>query len=212
MIAIDIVEDNHRLAGDLELSLGKEAGFRVRAVFADAAAALAGVSSAPPPDVFIVDLNLPDMDGCELIAKLKPLCLGTQFLVLTMYDDTRRIFEALKAGATGYVLKRASASELAVAIREIHAGGAPMSSSIARQVVQSFNETAAPSQSADAYGLSEREAEVLERLSRGDLYKEVAAQLSISIDTVRSHVRKIYEKLQVHNRSHAIEKYRGRRN
>lgn len=204
MIVIDMVEDNLRLAEDLQQRLSSEADFHVRTHFPNASTALAAIPAAPP-DVLIVDLNLPDLNGSVLIARLKPLNLQTQFLVLTMYEDPQLVFEALKAGATGYLLKRASAVELATAIREIHDGGAPMTPSIARRVVQSF--LAAPAPAAAGFGLSEREIEVLTHFSRGDLYKEVADQLSISIDTVRSHVRKIYEKLQVHSRSQAVAKF-----
>jgi DNA-binding NarL/FixJ family response regulator len=208
MIVIDIVEDNLQLAEGLRQRLAKEPGFTGRAIFPDATSALAAVPAAPP-DVLIVDLNLPDLSGSALIARLKPNLPQTQFLVLTMYEDTGMIFEALKAGATGYLLKRASAAELADAIREIHAGGAPMSPSIARQVVQSF--LAAPVPATADFGLSTRENAVLDLLSQGDLYKEVAEKLHISIDTVRSHVRKIYEKLQVHSRSQAVAKFLGER-
>lgn len=208
MIVIDIVEDNPRLSAALKERLGAEDDFHIRSVFPDGESALERVPQAPP-DVLVVDLNLPGIDGVGLIARLKDTAPQTHFLVLTMYEDTGRIFDALKAGATGYLLKRAKASELAEAIRQIHAGGAPMSPSIARQVVQSFRNT--PQNAADDAGLSPREREVLEHLSRGELYKEIAASLDLSIDTVRSHIRKIYEKLQVHSRSQAVAKYLGGR-
>src|SRR6478736_314765 len=137
MIAIDLVEDNIRLAKGLKQRLSEEPGFSCRTIFHDAASALASLPAAPP-DVLIVDLNLPDLDGAALIGRLKPLLPRTQFLVLTMYEDTGLIFDALKAGATGYLLKRTSSTELALGIREIHAGGSPMTPPIARQVVQSF--------------------------------------------------------------------------
>lgn len=208
MIVIDLVEDNVRLAKGLQQRLSEASGFCCRTIFHDAASALAALPGAPP-DVLIVDLNLPDLDGATLIGRLKPMLPQTQFLVLTMYEETGLIFDALKAGATGYLLKRASSAELDAAIREIHAGGAPMSPSIARQVVQSF--LAAPAPAAADFGLSSRESAVLDLLSQGDLYKEVGDKLSISIDTVRSHVRKIYEKLQVNSRSQAVAKFRGER-
>lgn len=207
MITIDIVEDNSRLAGGLKHRLSRIDDFRVRSVFPDGEEAFLTLPRLPP-DVLIVDLNLPGMSGVELIARLKVSVPTVHFLVLTMYEDAGLIFEALKAGATGYLLKRASIEELADAIRQIHAGGAPMSPSIARQVVQSFQSLGA--QVAEA-GLSQREREVLDHLSRGALYKEIASDLSVSIDTVRSHIRKIYEKLQVHSRSQAVAKYLGER-
>ena len=206
MIAIDLVEDNLRLAKGLKQRLSEEPGFSCRTIFHDAASALASLPAAPP-DVLIVDLNLPDLDGAALIGRLKPMLPHTQFLVLTMYEDTGLIFDALKAGATGYLLKRATSTELASAIREIHSGGSPMTPSIARQVVESFLAASAPT--ATDFGLSPRETAVLDLLSKGDLYKEVGDKLSISIDTVRSHIRKIYEKLQVNSRSQAVAKFLG---
>lgn len=208
MIVIDLVEDNIRLAKDLLQRLSEESGFCCRRTFHNATSALAALPD-DPPDVLIVDLNLPDLDGAALIGRLKPKLPRTQFLVLTMYEDTGRIFDALKAGATGYLLKRAASTELTSAIREIHAGGAPMTPSIARQVVQSF--LTAPAPAAADFGLSPRETAVLDLLSQGDHYKEVSEKLSISIDTVRSHIRSIYEKLQVNSRSQAVAKLRGER-
>jgi DNA-binding NarL/FixJ family response regulator len=205
MIVIDIVEDHSRLADTLRASLSTVKDFEVRSVFASAERALSLIPAAPP-NVVIVDLNLPKMNGVELISRLRPICPDVQFLVLTMYEDTELIFDALKAGATGYLLKRDPREELTDAIRQIAVGGAPMSPAIARRVVQSFQQ-ATPSP-VEGFGLSLREQEVLELLSRGDIYKEIGDQLSISIDTVRSHIRKIYEKLEVHSRAQAVAKFR----
>jgi DNA-binding NarL/FixJ family response regulator len=207
-IVIDFVEDNERLARDIRQRLGQIDDFLVRTIFSDGESALAKVPQSPP-DVMIVDLNLPGMSGVELIVRLKAAKPGIQFLVLTMYEETNLIFDALKAGATGYLLKRATNDELTDAIRQIHAGGSPMSPSIARRVVQSFQATVPAA--GDDSGLSERERDVLELLTRGALYKEIADKLSISIDTVRSHIRKIYQKLQVHSRAQAVAKFLGDR-
>jgi DNA-binding NarL/FixJ family response regulator len=159
------------------------------------------------PDVAIVDINLPKMSGIELVARLRETCPSVLCLILTTYEDSIRIFDALKAGACGYLLKRAPADEILSAIIQVHAGGSPMSPQIARQVVGFFHRQPAGDGLA---GLSEREREVLQLLAEGSLYKEIASRLSISIDTVRTHIRKIYEKLHVHSRTEAVLKYFGK--
>jgi len=161
-----------------------------------------------PPDVAIVDINLPQMSGIELVARLREVCPSVLCLILTTYEDSIRIFDALKAGACGYLLKRAHAEEIVNAIVQVHAGGSPMSPQIARQVVGFFHGQPAGK---GLGSLSEREREVLELLAEGSLYKEIARRLCISIDTVRTHVRKIYEKLHVHSRTEAILKYLGKK-
>lgn len=165
------------------------------------------LSSLPAnlPDLLVVDIRLPGMDGVELIATLKPRFKDLPILVLTMYEESDLIFDALKAGASGYLLKRAAGEELCDAIRQIRHGGAPMSPSIARKVVDSFR---VPEPTA---GLSPREQEILNLLANGALYKEIAATLGISLDTVRTHLRRIYEKLHVHTRTEAVVKFLGHR-
>jgi DNA-binding NarL/FixJ family response regulator len=160
------------------------------------------------PDVAIVDINLPGMSGIELVARLRESHPGVLCLILTTYEDSIRIFDALKAGASGYLLKRAPAEEIVNAIVQVHAGGSPMSPQIARQVVSFFHRQPVPSE----FGtLSERENEVLRLLAEGSMYKQIAHRLSISVDTVRTHVRKIYEKLHVHSRTEAVLKYLGKK-
>lgn len=160
-----------------------------------------------PPDVAVVDINLPGMSGIELVARLKELCPGVLCLILTTYEDGVPIFNALKAGACGYLLKRAPAEEIVSAIIQVHHGGSPMSPQIARRVVKFFHHEPA---SDELNALSEREHEVLKHLAEGSMYKEIADRLGISIDTVRSHVRKIYEKLHVHSRNGAVLKFLGK--
>jgi DNA-binding NarL/FixJ family response regulator len=158
------------------------------------------------PDVVLMDINLIGSTGVECVRHLKPLLPGTQFLMLTVYEDSDHIFAALAAGATGYLLKDTSREELLAAINQIMTGGSPMSSSIARRVVSSF----ARGQQSPAPGvevLSPREQSVLSLLTKGYLYKEIAEQLGISVPTVNTYIRRIYEKLQVHSRSQAIAKY-----
>ena len=160
------------------------------------------------PDVAVVDINLPGMSGIELVARLREVCPKVLCLILTTYEDSIRIFDALKAGASGYLLKRAPADEIVRAIVQVHSGGSPMSPQIARQVVSFFHNRPV---CGDLETLSEREREVLQCLAEGSMYKEIAHRLSISVDTVRTHVRKIYEKLHVHSRTDAVLKYLGKK-
>ncbi len=162
------------------------------------------------PDVVLADINLPDGTGVNLVRELKPQMPGTQFLMLTVYEDSEHIFAALAAGATGYLLKSTRRAELLAAIAQITAGGSPMSSGIARKVVQSFSLPSAPPDDTLS-ALSPREQSVLSLLAKGFLYKEIAESLGVSIPTVNTYIRRIYEKLQVHSRTQAITKYLGQR-
>jgi len=156
------------------------------------------------PDVVLVDINLPEINGVEAVRQLKPVMPKTQFLMLTVYEDAEHIFAALAAGATGYLLKSTRRGELLEAIRQIIAGGSPMSSGIARKVVQSFSYVQART---DLDGLSPREQSVLALLSKGYLYKEISESLGVSGPTVNTYIRRIYDKLQVHSRTQAITKF-----
>jgi DNA-binding NarL/FixJ family response regulator len=152
-----------------------------------------------------MDINKPGMNGIECVRRLKPQMLNTQFMMLTVYEDPDHIFKALSAGASGYLLKRTPRAELLTAVKDVHAGGSPMSSNIARKIVQSFQRfNTVPTETED---LSPREHEVLELLARGYLYKEIAEALHISVPTVNTHIRRIYEKLHVCSRSQAIAKF-----
>ncbi|MGC4072550.1 MAG: response regulator transcription factor [Nibricoccus sp.] len=159
------------------------------------------------PDVVLVDINLPEMNGVDAVKQLKATMPNTQFLMLTVYEDADHIFAALAAGATGYLLKGTRRKELLEAISDIRAGGSPMSSGIARKVVQSFSRTSPGSSRSELETLSPREQSVLELLTKGFLYKEIAESLGVSGPTVTTYIRRIYEKLQVHSRSQAITKY-----
>jgi DNA-binding NarL/FixJ family response regulator len=152
-----------------------------------------------------MDINLPGLNGVECARRLKQIAPATQIVMLTVYEDTESIFNALAAGASGYLLKRTSRDELLAAIKEVHQGGSPMTTHIARKVVQSFQRpTTAPQPSAE---LSPREQEVLNLLSQGFLYKEIAENLGISYETVHTYIRRIYEKLQVRTRTEAVAKF-----
>jgi DNA-binding NarL/FixJ family response regulator len=157
------------------------------------------------PDVVLSDINLPGLSGIECVRRLKPQLPDTQFVILTVYEDSNHLFEALSAGASGYLLKQNSRQELLRALQEVHAGGSPMSSNIARKVVQSFRREEPLLD--ESVKLTPRELEVLQLLACGDLYKEIADQLGISIPTVNTHVRSIYEKLHVRSRAQAVAKY-----
>jgi DNA-binding NarL/FixJ family response regulator len=152
-----------------------------------------------------MDINLPGINGVECVRRLKPLLPGTQVIMLTVYEDTENIFNALAAGATGYLLKRTPREELLAAIRDVRRGGSPMTTHIARKVVQSFQQSAPAAQPAE--NLSQREQEVLDLLSQGFLYKEIAEKLGISYETVHTYIRRIYEKLQVRTRTEAVAKF-----
>ncbi len=158
-------------------------------------------------DIILMDVNLPGMTGIECAGKIKAAFPEILIMMFTVYENNENVFKALAAGASGYILKQSSPAELLEAIRELHAGGAPMSSSIARMVVSSFNPQ---SKKENPYNLSEREAEVLQLLAGGFRYKDIADKLFITISTVRSHIYKIYEKLHVHNRTEALNKFNGK--
>jgi DNA-binding NarL/FixJ family response regulator len=159
------------------------------------------------PDVVLMDINVPLLNGIECVRLLKPQLPGTQFLMLTVYADADHIFAALSAGATGYLLKGTRRTQLLTAIKQISQGGSPMSCAIARKVVQSFTKTSAAPERSDIEELSPRERSVLDLLAKGYLYKEIAESLTLSVMTVDTYVRRVYEKLHVNSRSQAIAKY-----
>lgn len=158
------------------------------------------------PDVVITDINLPGKNGIECVSELKNIDSEIQFIMFTIYEDNDQVFEALKAGATGYILKNTSPEKIVEAILELHDGGSPMSPKIARKVLQSFNKTENPVLQL----ISKREREVLDLLSKGYLYKEIADRLNITLSTVKRHLNHIYEKLQVQNKTEAVNKLYGK--
>jgi len=203
-IKVAIVEDDETVRTILSDWIRQEEGFICVNQFGSTEAALAGLPQ-PPPDVALVDINLPGLSGIECVRRLKAVLPKTQFVMLTVYEDANHIFEALAAGATGYMLKRTSREALLTALREVHAGGSPMNGNIARMVVQSLQQ--APAKGSAAEGLSPRENEVLALLARGYLYKEVADSIGISMPTVKTYIRRICEKLHVHSRAQAVALY-----
>jgi DNA-binding NarL/FixJ family response regulator len=203
-INVSIVEDNEQLRGTLARLIGRTEGFACVGQHATAEAAIENVP-LEKPDVVLMDINLPGMNGVECVRKLKQLLPATQVMMLTAYEDTDNIFNALKAGANGYLLKRTPRAELLDSIRDVHRGGSPMSAHIARKVVQSFQQSPAAAQETEE--LSPREKEVLDCLAQGFLYKEIADKLGISYETVHTYIRRIYEKLQVRTRTEAVAKF-----
>lgn len=175
-------------------------GFRCVADYGSAEHALASLPAARP-DIVLMDINLPGLSGIECIRSLKPLLPATRFLMLTVYNDTNHIFSALSAGAVGYLLKRIQRDDLIAALREVLAGGSPMSSDIARKVVQSFHQKEPLTEETK---LSPRERAVLDLLAQGFQYKEISDSLSLSLPTVNTYVRRIYEKLHVQSRGQAV--------
>ncbi|HYR44168.1 MAG TPA: response regulator transcription factor [Terriglobia bacterium] len=203
-IAVSIIEDDSQARQILSEWIRRAEGFKFVSEHASAESALAKLP-AENPAVVLTDINLPGMNGIEAVRKLKPALPETQFVMLTVYEDADHIFHALTAGATGYLLKQTPRNELLAALRQVYAGGSPMTSNIARKVVQSFQQRSAPS--IDGAELSPREHEVLDLLARGYLYKEIAESLSISLPTVNTYIRRIYEKLHVRSRAQAVAKY-----
>jgi DNA-binding NarL/FixJ family response regulator len=203
-ITVSIVEDNDQLRGTLARVLSRADGFSCVSHYANAEDALKDLPQVKP-DVVLMDINLPGMNGVECVRQLKRLLPEVQIIMLTVYEDTENIFNALTAGANGYMLKRTSTKELLEAITEVHRGGSPMTMHIARKVVQSLQKTAATAQPTE--NLSEREQQVLDLLSQGLMYKEIAEKLGISYETVHTYIRRIYEKLQVRTRTEAVAKF-----
>ena len=207
-LSVSIVEDNAQVRGSLAKLIDSAPGFKCVSRHGSAEDALKELPKIRP-EVVLMDINLPGMNGVECVRRLKPQLPGTQLIMLTVYQNTEHIFNALAAGATGYMLKQTPPAELLSAIKEVQAGGSPMSSHIARKIVQSFQQPAAVS--AEAQSLSPREAEVLDLLAKGFLYKEIADQMKVSYATVHTHIRHVYEKLHVRSRTEAVAKHLGQK-
>lgn len=202
-IKVSIVDDNEGIRSSLAALIRRAPTLKLLGEYSDAETAVKEIP-AKVPDVVLMDINLPGMNGVECVRKLKQLLPATQVMMLTAYEDTENIFNSLAAGASGYLLKRAPRAELLDAIREVTRGGSPMSTHIARLVVQSFQRPVAAPEPVEE--LSEREREVLDLLSQGLMYKEIAEKLGIGFETVRTYIRRIYEKLHVRTRTEAVAK------
>jgi len=204
MTTVAIVEDNNDFRDSLASYLAKAPDYHCVHACSTAEEALQKIPRLLP-DVVLMDINLPKMSGVDCTRRLKDLCPSVQILILTVYEDNERIFGALKAGASGYLLKRADPADILRAIQDVKQGGAPMSNQIARRVVQSFRGN--PADASKLENLSQREEEILQHLAKGYSSKEIADRLSVSINTVRSHLQHIYEKLHVRSRTEAVAKF-----
>ncbi|HKB44426.1 MAG TPA: response regulator transcription factor [Chitinophagaceae bacterium] len=206
-ITLAIVEDLDEVRDGLKnfLALSKE--FAVLDTFKTAEEALFEIPKLKP-DIVIMDISLPGMNGIECIRQVKDKTPSTQFMMFTVYENDEKVFEALKAGASGYLLKNTGLVQLVESLKELYDGGSPMSANIARKLVTLFRDNQKRTEALEA--LSGRENEILQLLAKGLLYKEIAEQISISVSTVRQHIHHIYEKLHVQNRTEAINKAFGK--
>ncbi|HEV8284745.1 MAG TPA: response regulator transcription factor [Chitinophagaceae bacterium] len=206
-ISIAIVEDLDEVRDGLKNFISLSTDFIVIGTFKTGEEALANLPTITP-DIVIMDINLPGMNGIECIRQVKGKSPRTQFMMFTVYENDEKVFEALKAGASGYLLKNTGLLQMVESLKELYEGGSPMSANIARKLVNLFRDKDKESISVDV--LSNRENEILQLLSKGLLYKEIAEQLQITTNTVRQHIHKIYEKLHVQNRTEAINKAFGK--
>ena len=203
-IEIAIVEDDRGLRESLAALINNAPRLHCIADYGTAETALAGIPKVQPLAA-LVDINLPGMSGIELVSQLKAKMPKLQLMMITMYEDCDQIFASLQAGATGYLLKRSQPAEIIQAVEQLITGGSPMSPEIARKVVTFFHKTPAPKSEVDQ--LTKRETEILAQLAQGYMYKEIADNMGIGMETVRTHLQHIYGKLQVHSRTEAVVKF-----
>jgi len=209
-IKVAIVEDDEVVRESLAVLISGASGFMCLGAYARPLDAILAIPQ-DSPDVLLMDIQLPEISGIECVRRLKTMVPSVQVIMLTMYEDDQLVFDSLQAGAAGYLLKRTPHVQILAAIEDVHRGGSPMSSSIARKVVQLARQAQIVPVSAGAglTRLSPREVQILEHLSKGFRYKEIAEVLSISVETVRTHLRRIYEKLQVSSRTEAVVRFLG---
>ncbi len=200
---IAIVEDNHAIRKNLVELILHEKSFRLLGEFSNAEEACDTIPHLML-ELVMMDIELPGMSGIDCVAKLKPLCPKTQFMMFTVFEESEQVFNALSAGASGYILKTSSEEEIIAALNELHAGGSPMSPLIARKVVTIFQKQ--KKEMKEVESLSSREKEILQLLAEGLLYKEIGDKLNITLGTVKQHLHRVYEKLHVNNRTEAINK------
>ena len=207
-ITLAIVEDLDEVRDGLKNFISLSQDFKVLDTYKTAEEAAHDLPKLKP-DIVIMDINLPGMNGIECIRQIKGKTPGTQFMMFTVYENDEKVFEALKAGASGYLLKNTGLVQLIESLKELHNGGSPMSANIARKLVTVFRDKENAIEPVEV--LSGRENEILQLLAKGLLYKEIAEQISISVSTVRQHIHHIYEKLHVQNRTEAINKAFGKK-
>jgi DNA-binding NarL/FixJ family response regulator len=209
VINVSIVEDDAKLRETLVRYLATQPGFHCASAYGSAEAALADIPKVKP-HVVLMDINLPGMTGIECVPQLRKAMPSVKIIMLTVFEESEQVFKALSAGAFGYLVKSNRPAKILEAIREVHAGGSPMSGHIARKVVQSFQARATAQ--AETETLTARELEVLQGLSCGQPYKEIASRLGISLSTVRTYIQRIYEKLHVHSQTEAVMKFARKHN
>lgn len=202
---VAIIEDDSGLRESLAILINGSGGFHCTGTYSTAEAALKNLP-CDWPDVVLMDINLPQMSGIECVAKLKEIRPALQVIMLTVYVDNEKIFRSLQAGASGYLIKQTAPAELLAAIADVQRGGAPMTNSIARRVVQYFQQRKPVNESEN---LTQREHEILDLIAQGHRDKEIADKLSLSVRTVGTHVRNIYDKLHVRSRTEAVLKFLG---
>jgi DNA-binding NarL/FixJ family response regulator len=207
MISIAIIEDDEDIRESLKILIQTTEGFECAGAFCDAETGLEFLTDNPA-DIVLMDIQLPGMDGIECVRKLKSVQPEMQFIMCTVFHNDDSVFNALKAGATGYLLKNDDPGKIIDAIHELHAGGSPMTPQIARRVLESFKR---PAVNEDVHLLTKRETEMLGLLAKGFRYKEIADKLFISTETVRKHINNIYQKLHVQSRIEAVNKIFGER-
>jgi len=205
-IKIAIIEDIKAIASEIQLIINDETDLTCTQVYHNAEDAIHFLTQHPV-DVVLTDIGLPKADGIEAIIAIREAHPKTLFCMFTVFEDNQKIFSSLQAGAKGYILKNSSPRKIKSAIRELYTGGSPMNPEIARKVIDAFASSGASAPTTSALPLTTREFELLELLSQGLLYKEIASQLGITTGTVKQHIHKIYHKLQVNNRTEAINKY-----
>ena len=203
-IKVAIVDDDEDIRASLAALIRRAPDLKLAGDYPNAETALKEIPHCPP-DVVLMDINLPGMKGVECVRQLNAALPGVQFLMLTVYEDSDSLFNSLKAGASGYLLKRTAPARLLEAIRDVHSGGSPMTPQLARRVVRFFSKSAGGA--SPRPNLTPGETEFLDQLAKGYAYKEIADRMKISIDTVRSYVRTVYEKLHVHSRTEAVVKH-----
>lgn len=206
MIKIAIIEDIEEIALELKELFNEQKDMSCTQVYHNAEDAINFLGKFPA-DVVLTDIGLPNADGIEAIIAIREVCPQTQFCMFTVFEDNRKIFKSLKAGAKGYILKNSNQDKIVASIRELYAGGSPMNPEIARKVIDAFSGESKDISEQSKLPLTPREFELLDLLSKGLLYKEIAAELTITTGTVKQHIHKIYDKLQVNNRTEAINKY-----
>src|SRR6186713_2534370 len=207
-VTISIVEDLDEVREALERLINQSENFSLVSGFSNAEQAEKKIP-LEPPDIVIMDINLPGMSGIECISRIKEKCDGTQFMMFTIYEDDEKVFEALRAGAHGYLLKKTPKEKLLEALEELHNGGSPMSTNIARKVIEAFEKKDQPPEELNT--LTNKEKQILDLLAKGFLYKEIAIQVHSTRNTVKQHIHHIYEKLHVQNRTEALNKAFPRR-